>query len=245
MRWPPLFPSADKTRTKTAPAANKQKVTASADRKSEPMKSARIETCRRNGTLLFVFSGSRGGRLPNTRGCRKTPNGLFKKKKGNSLVSKKRTFKELLQLLPQKEQPEDKAEKEAAEHAPQESEAENAAAAVQHESAYAKLGKAFINRLHLPNELIANASEVESIVNRIISVWEKVEAKTADSAAEENAEESFEDAADANAERLPLPLAGGLAQAPEADYETMSAEQFRTLRKQLKRAAMDGRRIRL
>ena len=107
-------------------------------------------------------------------------------------MSKKRTFKELLQLLPQKEQPEDKAEKEAAEHAPQESEAENAAAAVQHESAYAKLGKAFINRLHLPNELIANAAEVESIVNRI-----------------------------------------------------MSAEQFRTLRKQLKRAAMDGRRIRL
>ena len=109
-------------------------------------------------------------------------------------MSKKRTFKELLQLLPQKEQPEDKAEKEAAEHAPQESAAE---------------------------------------------------ARTADSAAEENAEESFEDAADTNAERLPLPLAGGLAQAPEADYETMSAEQFRTLRKQLKRAAMDGRRIRL
>ena len=156
-------------------------------------------------------------------------------------MSKKRTFKELLQLLPQKEQPEDKAEKEAAEPALQGNEAENAAAAVQHENAYAKLGKAFINRLHLPNELIANASEVESIVNRIISVWEKVEARTADSAAEE----SFEDAADANAERLPLPLAGGLAQAPEADYETMSAEQFRTLRKQLKRAAMDGRRIRL
>ena len=108
-------------------------------------------------------------------------------------MSKKRTFKELLQLLPQKEQPEDKAEKEAAEPALQGNEAENAAAAVQHENAYAKLGKAFINRLHLPNELIANAAEVESIVNRIISVWEKVEAKTADSAAEENAEESFEE----------------------------------------------------
>ena len=65
-------------------------------------------------------------------------------------MSKKRTFKELLQLLPQKEQPEDKAEKEAAEPALQGSEAENAAAAVQHENAYAKLGKAFINRLHLP-----------------------------------------------------------------------------------------------
>ena len=44
-------------------------------------------------------------------------------------MSKKRTFKELLQLLPQKEQPEDKAEKEAAEPALQGNEAENAAAA--------------------------------------------------------------------------------------------------------------------
>ena len=67
-------------------------------------------------------------------------------------MSKKRTFKELLQLLPQKEQPEDKAEKEAAEPALQGNEAENAAAAVQHENAYAKLGKAFINRLHLPRK---------------------------------------------------------------------------------------------
>ena len=76
-------------------------------------------------------------------------------------------------------------------------------------------------------------------------LWGKNPTAEQNPTAEENAEESFEDAADANAERLPLPLAGGLAQAPEADYETMSAEQFRTLRKQLKRAAMDGRRIRL
>ena len=76
-------------------------------------------------------------------------------------------------------------------------------------------------------------------------LWGKNPTAEQNPAAEENAEESFEDAADANAERLPLPLAGGLAQAPEADYETMSAEQFRTLRKQLKRAAMDGRRVRL
>ena len=61
-------------------------------------------------------------------------------------MSKKRTFKELLQLLPQKEQPEDKAEKEAAEPALQGNEAENAAAAVQHENAYAKLGKDIIRR---------------------------------------------------------------------------------------------------
>lgn len=65
MRWPPLFPSADKTRTKTAPAANKQKVTASADRKSVPMKSARIE--RADGTersyLFFRGAGADGCRI--------------------------------------------------------------------------------------------------------------------------------------------------------------------------------------
>lgn len=136
MRWPPLFPSADKTRTKTAPAANKQKVTASADRKSEPLKSARIERADGTERSYLFFRGAEAD------GCR---------------------IRE---------------------------------AAVKHRTDYFK-------------------------------------------------KESFADAADANAERLPLPLAGGLAQAPEADYETMSAEQFRTLRKQLKRAAMDGRRIRL
>jgi hypothetical protein len=77
MRWPPLFPSADKTRTKTAPAANKQKVTASADRKSEPMKSARIERADGTERSYLFFRGAGGGRLPNTRGRRKTPNGLF------------------------------------------------------------------------------------------------------------------------------------------------------------------------
>ena len=35
------------------------------------------------------------------------------------------------------------------------------------------------------------------------------------------------------------------AEAPEADYESMSAEQFRRLKKQLSRAALDGRKIRL
>lgn len=52
-------------RGKTAPAANKQKVTASADRKSVPMKSARIE--RADGTersyLFFRGAGADGCRI--------------------------------------------------------------------------------------------------------------------------------------------------------------------------------------
>lgn len=58
MRWPPLFPSADKTRTKTAPAANKQKVSASADRKSEPLKSARIERADGTERSYLFFRGA-------------------------------------------------------------------------------------------------------------------------------------------------------------------------------------------
>lgn len=89
MRWPPLFPSADKTRTKTAPAANKQKVTASADRKSEPMKSARIETCRRNGTLLFVFRGAEADGCLVREAAVKHRTDYFKKERKQFSVEKK------------------------------------------------------------------------------------------------------------------------------------------------------------
>lgn len=55
-------------RGKTAPAANKQKVTASADRKSVPMKSARIE--RADGTersyLFFRGAEADGCRIRET-----------------------------------------------------------------------------------------------------------------------------------------------------------------------------------
>ena len=44
---------------------------------------------------------------------------------------------------------------------------------------------------------------------------------------------------------LPRPIRGSIGEAPAADYESMSAEQFRRLKKQLQRAASDGRRVRL
>lgn len=80
-------------------------------------------------------------------------------------MSKKRTFKDFA-AASAKGTARRQSRKGSSEPALQGNEAENAAAAVQHENAYAKLGKAFINRLHLPNELISNASEVESIVNQ-------------------------------------------------------------------------------
>ena len=44
---------------------------------------------------------------------------------------------------------------------------------------------------------------------------------------------------------LPRPIRGSMGQAPETDYENMSSEDFRKLRRQLKKASMDGRRVRI
>ncbi|MGN0808786.1 MAG: hypothetical protein ACI4NQ_02345 [Christensenellales bacterium] len=44
---------------------------------------------------------------------------------------------------------------------------------------------------------------------------------------------------------LPRPMRGSMGQAPETDYESMSSEDFRKLRRQLKKASMDGRRVRI
>lgn len=56
------------------------------------------------------------------------------------------------------------------------------------------------------------------------------------------------DADSMNAKRnamLPRPIRGSMGQAPETDYESMSSEDFRKLRRQLKKASMDGRRVRI
>ena len=44
---------------------------------------------------------------------------------------------------------------------------------------------------------------------------------------------------------LPRPIRGSMGQAPETDYESMSSEDVRKLRRQLKKASMDGRRVRI
>lgn len=112
------------------------------------------------------------------------------------------------------------------------------------EDALKRLGAAFIARLNVP-EGMTTAEAVEAI----LSVWEKdggaaapapVRAEEAPAEDEPEAEEPAK-----SVTRLPKTLRGGLGEAPEADYESMSAEQFRRLKKQLQRAAADGRKIRL
>ena len=112
------------------------------------------------------------------------------------------------------------------------------------DDALRRLGAAFIARLNVP-EGMTTAEAVEAI----LSVWEKdggaaapapVRAEEAPAEDEPEAEEPAK-----SVTRLPKTLRGGLGEAPEADYESMSAEQFRRLKKQLQRAAADGRKIRL
>ncbi|MBQ5488652.1 MAG: hypothetical protein IIT70_07355 [Clostridia bacterium] len=112
------------------------------------------------------------------------------------------------------------------------------------EDALKRLGAAFIARLNVP-EGMTTAEAVEAI----LSVWEKdgVAAAPAPGRAEEAPAEDEPEAEEPakSVTRLPKTLRGGLGEAPEADYESMSAEQFRRLKKQLQRAAADGRKIRL
>lgn len=89
MRWPPLFPSADKTRIKTAPAANKQKVTASADRKSEPMKSARIERADGTERSYLFFRGAEADGCRIREAAVKHRTDYFKKERKQFSVEKK------------------------------------------------------------------------------------------------------------------------------------------------------------
>ena len=49
----------------------------------------------------------------------------------------------------------------------------------------------------------------------------------------------------ANSDRLPMPMRGSIGKAQETDYSEMSREEFMKLRKQLQKANMDGRRVRI
>lgn len=104
-------------------------------------------------------------------------------------------------------------------------------------AALTMLGSAFLERLGVPEGMTAKEA-----VDAILSMWRKADEGAA-ARRGQGGEEA--DEAEAPARRLPRTIRGGLAEAPEADYESMSAEQFRRLQKQLKRASMDGRRIRL
>lgn len=111
-----------------------------------------------------------------------------------------------------------------------------------------RLGAAMLERLSVPE------GDIEGFVDSIISQWSAGDALGAEPEQGESAAMPIEramigasnaPATEAGGARLPMPMRALASTPGEADYDSMSSEQFRRLKKQLQRAAAEGRRIRL
>lgn len=157
-------------------------------------------------------------------------------------MKRKKTIEELLGALDE-HTPEGKPE--VSSQAPGGSETEQRQNRLEAER---KLGAAMLERLSIPE------GDVTEFVDSIISAWDAVSEKSGAQAGSEAGGLPIERAMIGASEahdgekaqaRLPLSMRAGVTVPPEADYDSMSSEQFRRLKKQLQRAAADGRRVRL
>lgn len=113
------------------------------------------------------------------------------------------------------------------------------------------IGRALLDRLGASTGL----SE-EELVDFILEAWTRdTAAKNAE--ADDRSGISAENLLPSNGEkakapvsierpkRLPMPMRGMNIEAPAIDYTELSSEQFRELKRQLKKAGADGKRVRL
>ena len=106
-----------------------------------------------------------------------------------------------------------------------------------YERAAMMLGEAMLERVGIPGG-----------INPIAVVVTLLRRMDNENDGPEDGSDGSNDADSMNAKRnamLPRPIRGSMGQAPETDYESMSSEDFRKLRRQLKKASMDGRRVRI
>ena len=106
-----------------------------------------------------------------------------------------------------------------------------------YERAAMMLGEAMLERVGIP-EGINPIAVVVTLLRRMDN----------ENDGPEDGSDGSNDADSMNAKRnamLPRPIRGSMGQAPETDYESMSSEDFRKLLRQLKKASMDGRRVRI
>lgn len=106
-----------------------------------------------------------------------------------------------------------------------------------YERAAMMLGEAMLERVGIP-EGINPIAVVVTLLRRMDN----------ENDGPEDGSDGSNDADSMNTKRnamLPRPIRGSMGQAPETDYESMSSEDFRKLRRQLKKASMDGRRVRI
>lgn len=104
------------------------------------------------------------------------------------------------------------------------------------------LGSAMLERLDLPDNIDPIAA-----VKAMIERWTNGGTSSHDEAAmpDSTKEADLSNHTKSSTHRLPRPIRGSMSDAPETDYSTMSREQFIRLKKQIQRAARDGRRVRI
>lgn len=110
-----------------------------------------------------------------------------------------------------------------------------------YERAAMMLGEAMLERVGIP-EGINPIAVVVTLLRRMDNENDNTDGPKDSPDGPEDGQDSM------NAKRnamLPRPIRGSMGQAPETDYENMSSEDFRKLRRQLKKASMDGRRVRI
>lgn len=101
-----------------------------------------------------------------------------------------------------------------------------------------KLGLAMLKRLNVSAD-----TDASRLVGNILAYWEKE--PSAREIREKTAERREAHGAQKQNAPLPRPIRANVAETPEADYENMSSEQFNSLKRQFRRAALDGRRIKI
>ncbi|MBO6061549.1 MAG: hypothetical protein J6P98_05495 [Clostridia bacterium] len=106
-----------------------------------------------------------------------------------------------------------------------------------------RLGRALLDRLGAADDGVTEEELVEAILAERENAGDpepEPEEEPGDQPEEREAEPPF-----AGHSRRPLPIKTGSASPAPVDYADMSAEQFRSIRKLLKKAAAEGRRIKL
>ena len=110
-----------------------------------------------------------------------------------------------------------------------------------YERAAMMLGEAMLERVGIPEGI--------NPIAVVVTLLQRMDNEDDNTDGPKDSPDGPKDGTDSmNAKRnamLPRPIRGSMGQAPETDYESMSSEDFRKLRRQLKKASMDGRRVRI
>ena len=95
-----------------------------------------------------------------------------------------------------------------------------------------------LGRVILDTVELESPKEEDRFVDVLIDAWKRTQ-RNADEKSGEDGDPVFETA------KRPVPIRAGAGSAVPVDYADMPAKQFRELKKQLKKAALDGRKVKI